>query len=66
MCIEAASSRPSPKEKATSTQPLLFREFDNKSHFENAEWRYKADVVDMKLIKEMQYRLLSFGEEEGR
>jgi hypothetical protein len=52
---------------------LLFREFDNKSHFENAEWRYKADVVDMKLIKEMQYRLLSViaskakqGEEEGR
>jgi hypothetical protein len=27
---------------------------------------YKADVVVMKLIKDLKYRLLSFGEEEGR
>jgi hypothetical protein len=33
---------------------------------ENAEKRYKVDVVDMKFNKEMKRRLLSLGEEEGR
>ena len=33
--------------------------------FENVEHRYTNDVVVMKFSKEMQYRLLSFGEKEG-
>ena len=35
-------------------------------HFENDEQRYKEDVVVMKFSKDIQHRLLSFGEEEGR
>jgi hypothetical protein len=33
---------------------------------ENVEYRYKVEVVVIKFIKDMQHRLLSFGEEEGR
>ena len=31
-------------------------------HFENDEQRYKEDVVVMKFSKDIQHRLLSFGE----
>jgi hypothetical protein len=35
-------------------------------HSENVEQRYKVDVVVLKMSKDIQHRLLSFGEEEGR
>jgi len=41
------------------TQTSLIGDTDSIGFFENAEQRYKADVVDLKFIKEIQYRSLS-------
>jgi hypothetical protein len=61
ICREA-SSRPSPKEKAIRAQPSLIGNSNSIGAFENVEQRYKDDVVVMRLIKDVQHRLLSFGE----
>lgn len=56
----------SPKER-NKAQPTLFLKIPIKiGPFENAEQRCKDDVVELKMSKDMQHRLLSFGEEEGR
>jgi hypothetical protein len=44
----------------------LFKNFEYIGVFESVEQSYKADVVVMKLIKDLKHRLLSLGEEEGR
>ena len=56
-CIcRKASSRSSPKEKAILAQPMLIADTDYIGIFESVKQRYKADVVVMKLSKDMQHR----------
>jgi hypothetical protein len=61
-CSEKASSRPSPKEKATKTQPSLLAINYTVQIFDYAKHGYKDEVVDIKIKIVMQHRPFSIGE----